>query len=106
LPELLDAWQSMLSACSETVRLYERYENQMREALGHLQDEFKAVTALKQRVQRQAEELSAKSRHSESRKLTKLVNQVETSINLSRGESGFDAALRHLRQARDMLNRL
>lgn len=106
LPSLLDAWQRTLSACSETIRLYERYENQMRDALGHLQDEFKAVAALKQRVQRQAEELTAKSRHAESRKLTKLVDQVESCINLSKGEANFDAALRHLRQARDMLNRL
>lgn len=106
LPTLLDAWQRALSACSETVKLYERYDNQMREALSHLQDEFKAVAALRQRVQRQAEELSARSKHAESRKLTKLVDQVESCINLSKGEANFDAALRHLRQARDMLNRL
>jgi hypothetical protein len=106
LPSLLDAWQHAVSACNETIRLCERYENQIREALGHLQDELKAVTALRQRVQSRAEELSAKQRHTESRKLTKLVNQVDNCVNLSRSEADFDAALRHLRQARDMLNRL
>ena len=74
--------------------------------MGHLQDELKAVVALRQRVQRQAEELSARKLHTESRKLTKLVNQVDSCISLSKGEANFDAALRHLRQARDMLNRL
>ncbi|MHB1355973.1 MAG: hypothetical protein ACYCZF_08350 [Anaerolineae bacterium] len=106
LPGLLDAWQRAVSACNEAIRLCERYENQMHEALGRLQDEFRAVTALKQRVQRQAEELSARKKHTESRKLTKLVSQVEYLINSSKGETHFDAALRHLRQARDMLNRL
>ncbi|MCE5259079.1 MAG: hypothetical protein LLG44_08490 [Chloroflexi bacterium] len=106
LPALLDAWQRTLGACTELVKLYERGESQSRDALGLLQNELKAVNALKQRVQRQAEELTHKGEHAESRKLTKLVAQTEHLIALSRKETGFDAALRYLRQAREKLLRL
>lgn len=106
LQALLDAWQRALGAVTELNRLYERGEAQAHDGLGHLQKEWKHVTALKQRAQHQAEELTRKGDHAGSRKLTRLVAQTEHLITLSRKETQFDAALRHLCQARDNLLRL
>jgi len=106
LPSLLDAWQRTLGACTELVKLYERGETQARDGLGLLQNELKAVNALKQRVQHQAEELTHKGEHTASRKLTRLVAQTEHLIGLSQKETSFDAALRFLREAKEKLLRL
>ncbi|NLV73176.1 MAG: hypothetical protein GXY52_00615 [Chloroflexi bacterium] len=106
LPALLDAWQHALGASTELVKLYERGEAQARDGLGHLQNELKAVQAIKQRVQHQADAAMRRDETDETRKLAKLVAQTDHLIALSLKEAHFDAAMRHLKQAREALMRL
>lgn len=99
----INTLQRAVNLAEQAERAYGRFEYQMRTALARLNEELEAVANRLEKQQRLADQLRELGPSDDLAALDARNERVEALIEMARGATTIDDALRHLREAADVL---
>jgi chromosome segregation ATPase len=106
LREASNQLQEAVNTAQKAKELYGHIENQMERALRQLDEEFRAVNKRLTRGRDRAATLEEEGASGEAEDIIEICDRGERRIEMATSASTFEDALRHLREARNILTRL